>query len=387
MTDPVRIGIIGVGGMGSSHARNLIAGKVTGAKLTAISDIEESAMSGYDDSIATFTQPGQLIGSGLVDAVIIATPHYDHTPLSVAALEAGLHVLVEKPLGVHVADCKKTIAAYEQRPKSEQVFCLMFNQRTTPVYRRLRELIQGGEFGALQRVQWTITDWFRSQRYYDSGGWRATWAGEGGGVLLNQCPHQLDLWYWLFGMPSRIRAFCHIGKHHHIEVEDEVTAYLEYDQGFSGIFIASTCESPGTNRMEIACERGRIIVEGGQISWTRTEQEVTAFSHSTDQRFGKAPHWNVEVPASGQAEQHVGIMNNFAAAIRGEEELLARGEQGIHSVELANAMLYSGFTKQTIELPIDAKAYEAHLQQLIANSTFQKNNTTSDTSKDLAGSF
>ncbi|MFW5829703.1 MAG: Gfo/Idh/MocA family protein [Planctomycetota bacterium] len=386
MTD-IRIGIIGHGNMGSAHARNLHEGKVPGARLAALADINPEALRGYDDSVATFASADELLAARCVDAVIIATPHYDHTPISVQALEAGLHVLVEKPLGVHVADCRKTIAAYENRPDKNQIFCLMFNQRTTPTYQKLRDLISKGELGALQRVQWTITDWFRSQAYYDSGGWRATWGGEGGGVLLNQCPHQLDLWQWLFGMPDRVRAFCHFGKRHSIEVEDEVTAYLEYDAGYSGVFIAATGESPGTNRLEIACERGRVVLENGELRWTRTEQEVSAFSHSTRQAFAKAPHWEVLVPTSGTGEGHVGIMKNFIAAITGEAELMAPGLQGIRSVELANAMLLSGFTGETVPLPIDAAAYEAQLQERIASSTFVKPEAIKTSADDFQSSF
>ena len=248
----VRIGIIGIGGMGGSHAHQILDGKIKGGKLVAVCDIDERQFKKFEGKeLKTFTSSAEMIRSGEVDAVIVATPHYAHTTIGADALKQGLHLLVEKPISVHKADCEKLIAAYDARPKKKQIFAAMFNQRTDPRYRKVKELIDRGEIGELTRVNWIITDWFRTQSYYDGGGWRATWGGEGGGVLINQCPHQLDLLQWLCGKPSSIRAFCGIGKRHHIEVEDEVTAYLEYDNGATGVFITSTGEAPGTNRLEI----------------------------------------------------------------------------------------------------------------------------------------
>jgi predicted dehydrogenase len=280
------------------------------------------------------------------------------------------------------------IAAYEARPKPEQVFCEMFNQRTIFARKKIRELISSGELGEVRRMQWTITDWFRSQQYYDSGGWRATWKGEGGGVLLNQCPHNLDLWQWFFGMPERVRAFCHIGKYHDIEVEDDVTAYLEYANGATGTFIASTGEAPGTNRLEVCCERGRLVYEHGVLSLTRNEVEMGAFCQSTDKLFDKPATWDcrINVPEGGPG--HIGIMQNFVDAIRGKAALMAPAIEGINSVVLANAMLYSSATGQTVDLPLDGAAYEAHLKRLIANSRFEKKTvSTAATSGDFAKSF
>jgi predicted dehydrogenase len=301
--------------------------------------------------------------------VLIATPHYDHTTLGIAALKQGLHVLVEKPISVHKADCEKLIAAHTDE---NQVFAAMFNQRTNPQYQKLRAMIQSGELGALQRVQWTITDWFRSEYYYQSGGWRATWAGEGGGVLLNQCPHQLDLWQWLFGMPSKVRGFLSLGKYHDIEVEDDVTAYLEYDNGCTGVFITTTGEAPGTNRLEVAGDRGKVVIENKTFTFIRNEVPMSEHSRTVQSGFMRPEVWNVEIPVSGEGEQHIGILKNFARAVLDGSPLIARAEEGIHSVELANAMILSGCTGETLELPIDPERYRAFLQDKINNSTFEK---------------
>lgn len=370
MTKPtsVRLGLIGLGNMGTAHAKNILDGKVPGLELVAIADTDPEKAKVHPD-IKFYSSASELIQSGEIDAVTIATPHYDHTTLGIEALEASLHVLVEKPLSVHKADCERLIAAYKDPSK---IFAAMFNQRTDPKYVKLKQLIDSGEIGKINRVQWTITDWFRTAHYYASGGWRATWAGEGGGVLLNQCPHQLDLWQWLFGMPSKVRAFCDIGKFHDIEVEDNVTAYMQYDDGKTGVFITTTGEAPGTNRLEIAAERGRLVLEGNSIQWLRNEIPNTEFCETADSGFAKPPTWKIEIPFSDSGEQHVGIFKNFTNAILHGAELTAPAIEGIHSVELGNSMLYSAFEDKTISLPIDAAGYEAILKDRIAKSTHVK---------------
>jgi predicted dehydrogenase len=246
------------------------------------------------------SQSSELIKSGEVDAVLIATPHYSRAPIGIQALEAGLHVLVEKPLCVHKADCERLISV----PLSPgQVFAVMFNQRTDPCYIRLRELIRGGELGEIRRINWIITNWFRTAAYYASGGWRATWAGEGGGVLLNQSPHQLDLWQWLFGMPRKVRAFCEIGRYHDIEVEDDVTAYFEYENGTTGVFVTSTGEAPGTDRLELAAENGRVVIENGRFVFAKTEVPMSEFGKTSPERLANPEPmtWRFSFATTGTA--------------------------------------------------------------------------------------
>ena len=368
----IRVGIVGLGNMGVSHAK-LFQGvdpKITGAVLTAVCDTNPESLQPYKE-IDCFQTVEELIQSGKVDAVIIATPHYAHTTVGIQALEAGLHVLVEKPISVHKADCERLIAAH-QDPKI--VFSAMFNQRTDPFHLKIRSLIQSGELGKLRRVNWIITNWFRTESYYRSGGWRATWKGEGGGVLLNQCPHNLDLWQWMFGMPDEVWADCRIGRYHDIEVEDEVTAYLKYDTGLSGIFITSTGEGPGTNRLEVTGERGKLIYEEGTLRFFRNEVDMSEFSRSSENHFMAPPIWEIKIPLneSDHGTQHAGILQNFIQAIQEDAELIAPAAEGIHSIELANAMLYSSEINQPIQLPLDAAIYETFLKKKIAESTFEK---------------
>jgi len=378
----VRLGIVGIGNMGSDHSRKILAGQIPRLRLTALCDVDPDKM--IFDGVKKFTDSRDMIRSGEVDAVLIATPHYFHTTIGIDALQQGLHVLVEKPISVHKNDCEKLIAAH----RKGQVFAAMFNQRTDPYYQKIRTLIRDGELGEIRRVNWIITDWFRTCAYYASGGWRATWGGEGGGVLLNQCPHNLDLLQWLFGMPVAVRAFCRFGQYHDIEVEDDVTAYLQFKNGATGVFITTTGEAPGTNRLEIAAERGKLVLENQIITFTRNEVEMTEFSRTTDKGFAMPSTWNIAVPAPGVGEQHAGILKNFVAAILDGTPLLAPAEEGIHSVELANAMLYSTFTEKTVDIPLDGRAYERHLKKLIASSKVEKKASAKKaTAEDFANSF
>jgi predicted dehydrogenase len=365
----VRLGIIGLGNIGQHHFGYLTAGKVSRAELVAVSDAVPSKLEKYRP-LKTFTDGEELIRSGLVDAVIISTPHYQHTTLGIAALKQGLHVMVEKPISAHKADAERLIATHKQHPK--QVFAGMFQLRAEPRYLKIQKLIQTGDLGEIVRMSWIMTDWFRTEAYYASGGWRATWKGEGGGVLLNQCLHNLDAMQWLLGMPARVRGFCQLGRFHDIEVEDNVSAYLEYPNGATGTFVSSTGEAPGTNRFEIVGTRGKVVLERDRISFTRNEADMIEFSRSAKLGFAKPEVWNVEIPFEDAPNGHVTLMQNFINAILDGEPLIAPGEEGIHSVELANVILYSSLIGQTVQLPMDSAAYEKKLNELIASSKIEK---------------
>lgn len=364
----VRLGIIGLGSMGLTHCRNVLAGKVRGLNLVAVADPDASARSQVP-GVRAFASAEALIASGEVEAVLIATPHFSHTSLGIAALETGLHVLVEKPISAHKADAERLVAAHT-RP--DQVFAAMFNQRTDPYYQEIKKLIQSGALGQIRRINWIITDWFRTWAYYASAGWRATWEGEGGGVLLNQCPHNLDMLQWLFGQPERVRAFCKFGRYHPIEVEDDFTAYLEFPGGATGVFIGSTGEAPGTHRLEIAGERGRLVYENDEIAFVQNEQEMTAFSRTTPLPFARPATSIRPMRLAGHGGQHVEILQNFADAILHGATVIAPGSEGVHSVELANAMLLSTWEERTVELPLSGAGYAAALKQQIAASASRR---------------
>ena len=367
----VRLGIIGLGNIGQHHCSYLLDGKISRAELTAACTPSSTGLEKYRGRVPhLFTNGETLIRSGECDAVIVATPHFQHTTLGIAALEAGLHAMIEKPISAHKADAERLIACAKKHPK--QVFAGMFQMRVEPRYAKMQKLIQSGELGTIVRINWIITDWFRTEAYYASGGWRATWKGEGGGVLLNQCPHNLDLLCWFCGRPSRVRGFAQLGRYHQIEVEDNVTAYLEYPNGATGVFVTSTGEAPGTNRLEITGDRGKVVLENNQLTFTRNEVSMIQFSQTSQAGFARPDSSNVEIPLEAGSGHHSEIVQNFVDAVLDGAPLLAPAAEGINSVEMANAILYSSLTGQTVELPLDGAAYEKKLNDLIAGSKFEK---------------
>ena len=368
--EKVRFGVIGMGNMGSGHVQNLFAGKIPGAELTAVCDIKPSriewAKGICGDSVAYFDDSRDLIRSGKVDAVLIATPHYFHPIIGIDAFENGLNVLTEKPVGVYTKKVEEFMAAAK---KSGKTFGIMFNQRTDHFYQKMREMVKGGELGELKRCVWIITDWYRTQAYYNSGGWRATWAGEGGGVLMNQCPHNLDLWQWIFGMPSAIYANCEYGKYHDIEVEDDVTAMAKYPNGATGVIITTTGEFPGTNRLEITGSKGKLVYERGRLTFTKNEIDEREFTFSSNQGFASIPSSTEEIAIpEGHGEQHNGILKNFTNHILYGEELLAPGYEGINGLSIANAMILSSEKGKWVDLPNDGEEFWALLQEKIKTS-------------------
>ena len=358
----VRIGVIGLGSIGIFHTRYFAEGKIPRATLTAVCDLNRKALRPFEPPVATFTDSRDLIRSGLVDAVLIATPQSLHADIGIDALKQGLHVLVEKPLARHIAEARRLFAAHKSR---NQVFAIMFNQRADPRHRWIRDAIAAGSIGALQRIHLVMTEWFRTNAYYVSAGWRGTWEGEGGGILMNQYAHHLDLLQWMCGMPKRVRAFCGIGKHHPIEVEDEVTAYFEYKNGATGVFVGSTGEAPGTNRFEIAGDLGRIVLEGGKLTLTRNAVSAARFRRTSREPMAKPAARQTTIRSPRTAESHQVLTRNFVDAILDGAPLIAPAEEGLGSLELANAMIYSSFTGRTAELPLNAGAYQSFLNRRI----------------------
>jgi predicted dehydrogenase len=383
MSTQVRLGIIGLGVMGRTHATNILAGKVPRLQLTAVAETDPAKLA-LVPGVKAFASLDEMIASGAIDAVLIATPHFQHTSMGIQALQAGLHVLVEKPISVHKADAERLIAAHT-RP--HQVFAAMFNQRTDPRYQRLHELIHSGQLGEIRRMNWINTNWFRTEHYFASGTWRATYAGEGGGLLLNQCPHNLDLLQWLFGLPTRVRAFCRFGQYHDIEVEDDVTAYLEFPSGATGVFISSTGEAPGTNRLEITAERGRVVFENDQIALALNDTPMTEFSRTAQASFSMPTLTKSVLEIPDRGSQHLGVLKNFTDAILDGAPLIVGAAEGIRSLELANAMILSTWTEATVDLPIDGRLYETLLQKKIATSKPKKRVRTFTSNEDFAKSF
>lgn len=347
--EEIKVGVVGLGSVGVSHARKIYDGRVAGMRLTAVcvhSEAKKENAENMFPGVRVFANVEEMYDSGLIDAVIIATPHYDHPPMAISAFRRGLHVLTEKPAGVYTLQVREM---NEAARRSGKVFGIVYNQRTNPMYRKLRQMIANGELGHIKRITWIITDWYRSQAYHDATAWRSTWKGDGGGMLVDQNPHQLDLWQWMFGMPDRIRAEVSFGKYYKIEVEDDCMIYFEYDNGTTGEYIASTGEAPGTNRLEVSCDMGKIVIEDGSMLFYKNSISEREFNRINTKPLGHPEYQKIDItPEGGKGTQHLGILQNFADSIRNGAELIARGEEGILETTISNAAHLSAWTGEIV---------------------------------------
>lgn len=389
MDKKVKLGIIGIGNMGTAHAKNVVAGACPDFTLTAVADLNPERLDWAKKELKAdlhcFATAEEMLDSGRIDACIVAVPHYDHPKYAIACMEKGIHVMVEKPAGVYTKQVREMNAVAAKHP--EVVYGMMFNQRTNPIYRKMRELVQSGQYGQIRRTNWLITTWYRPQAYYNSGGWRATWAGEGGGVLLNQCPHQLDLWQWICGMPKKVQSHLHYGKWHDIEVEDDVTTYVEYENGATGAFITSTGDAHGTNRFEIQLDKAKIVAEDDKLIVLEYEMTEQEFSRVNTEAFGCVAAREVAVDLDKEFPQHVGVLNAFGGAILRGEPLIAGGEEGINGLTLSNAMHLSSWLGKEVELPFDEDLFYEELMKRVATSRKKENvkAVLSDTGSSYAG--
>lgn len=360
----IRIGIVGIGNMGSAHAVNIYAEKVRGMKLTSVCDISTErlqwAEAAFGSSVVYYDNYQSMLKSGKIDAVIIATPHILHPSIACDAFDEGLHVLIEKPSGIETVSVRKM---NEKAKKSGRTFGIMFNQRTNPLYQALRNCVQEGKLGEIKRMVWIVNNWYRTQAYYDSGEWRGTWNSEGGGVLLNQCPHNLDIWQWIIGVPVRVRAFCKTGHYHNINVEDDVTIYAEYDNHASAVFITSTGEYPGTNRLEISGTKGKAVLENGELILSLLEKDERSICMNAQQGMPEEKVYTEIIRQAGPDSGHLGILQNFSNAILKGERLLAPGEEGINGLMISNAAYLSEWTDDWATIPPDEERFSTWLKQ------------------------
>ncbi len=370
----VRFGIVGIGNMGSSHAKNLFDSKIDGAVLTAVCDTDLKKRNWAEENlpgVRIYENYSDLLSDENIDAIIIATPHYLHPVIAIEAFRSNLNVLTEKPAGVYIEKVKEM---NEEAEKSGKVFGIMYNQRTNPIFRKAKEIISSGEIGELKRVVWIITNWYRRQEYYDSGSWRATWKDEGGGVLINQCPHNIDIFQWLVGMPTKVTGHCGYGKYHDIEVEDDVSAFFEFSNGATGALFTSTGENPGTNRLEISGDRAKVVIENGKLSmwkYNLSEKEYRNFA-SADYKTKVSCEYTEYIPDENQSSAHNQILQNFTNAILFGEELISPGADGIRGLTISNAIHLSDWTGKTVEIPFDAELHMSLLMERVKTSKPKK---------------
>ena len=382
--EKVRLGIIGVGNMGSGHLRSVVDGQCPKVEVTAVADIDPERLKYAREtlpSVATFADTEEMLDSGLIDAALIAVPHYDHPKYAIECFKRGIHVMTEKPAGVYARQVREMNEAAD---KAGVKFAIMFNQRVNPIFAKAREIVRSGELGQPKRLVWIVTNWYRTQAYYNSGSWRATWNGEGGGVLLNQAPHNLDLWQWIFGMPKKIRAFCSSGKYHNIDVEDDVTIYGEYENGATAVFISTTGEAPGTNRLEISGDKGKLVLEDGKLKWWKLAVPEREFCFTSKEGFC-TPETSYEEFTAEEPDGHPILLENFAEAILEGAELTADGREGIKSLSISNAAYISSWTDSWAEIPTDEALFEEHLLELCRKEKNKGNvSESTDTPQELS---
>ena len=374
----IKLGIIGFGNMGTGHTSNIMGGNCPEVELVAICDKNparcEFGKNKYPDAnITYFTDAIEMLDSGLIDSCLVAIPHYDHAKYSIECMKRGIHVMCEKPAGVYTRQVREMIAESEKHP--EVVFGMMFNQRTNPVYRKMHELVHSGKYGEIRRTNWLITNWYRSQAYYNSSDWRATWAGEGGGVLLNQCPHQLDLWQWICGMPVKVQSKIKYGAWHDIEVDDDVTTFVEYENGATGVFITTTGDGRGTNRFEVQMDGAKLVVEDDKLTVTEFEMKESEFTKVNTEVFGSLKVSNLPIEIEKTNPQHIGVVNAWAGKILHGTPLVAEGAEGLKGVILSNAMHLSDFLGREVEIPFDEDLYYEELMKRVATSKKKENVT------------
>ena len=396
MDKKIRYGIIGFGAQGSSYV-NILTGTPAfpgfpaaaipaHTELGAICDndpAKREAAAAKFPNIPIYADYKEMIASGNVDAVITTVPHYLHHEMAIYAMEHGMHVIGEKPAGVRASDVQKMLDCAAAHP--EVKLGIMFNQRTNKLYQKIREIVASGELGEIRRSNWIINTWWRPDSYYAQSAWRATWGGEGGGVLVNQAPHQLDLWQWICGLPVKVQSHLHYGKWHDIEVEDDVTTYVEYENGATGVFVTTTGDGRGTNRFEIQMDGAKLIVENDKLYLDEFSVSEPEFSATNKVPFISIPSTFSEVETDGLNPQHGGVMNAWAGAILRGEPLVADGREGIRGLTLSNAMHLSSFTGQAVTLPIDEDLFYEELKKRIATS--RRKEVTESVVSDLSNTY
>lgn len=368
----LKFGIVGIGKQGSTYTTLMTKGLIKNAQLTAVCDISEERKKWANEKLSNipfFDDYGSMFDSGLIEAAIVCTPHYFHPEISIAAIKKGIHTLCDKPAGVYTSAVREMNRVAKEHP--DVIFGLMLNQRTNKLYRKAKEIIEAGELGELKRINYIITDWYRPQAYYDQGGWRGTWWGEGGGVLLNQTPHQLDIFQWLGGMPCKVNGNIQCGRNRIISVENDVTAYFEYPNGATGVFIASTHDFPGTNRLEIDGDNGQIVIEKNKLTFTKLKVSESEFNSTNTKFMPRIPSKKTVIKMSllGQlislGSQHSRLIKDFSSGVLNRTKLLAPGEDGLNGLTISNAIYLSSWLDKAVELPIDEAEFEKQLEMKV----------------------
>lgn len=364
----VRAALVGFGGMGSKYAAMIRDGQIDGMVLTGVccrnARGQQILREEYPAAAIYENVEDTLAHADDFDAVIIVTPHTSHVEIARQMVAAGKHVLLDKPAGVYARQVREL---KEQADRAGVAFGMIFNNRVNPAFMKARELLQSGAVGTPVRAVWVCNTWFRTQAYHKSAPWRSSWNGECGGLLINQSQHYLDLWLWLLGMPDAVYADLSFGRYAPITVDDAVDMQLLYNNGLHGTFISSTGEAPGTNRLEIWGEKGRLCVEctdfGGRVILDENEISTTRFAEENTDIYAQLPHHTREFPVQENPELYQTVLRGFCDHLRKGAPMIADGTDGLRAVELTNAAYVSGWMERKVRLPLDDTVFEELLHK------------------------
>jgi predicted dehydrogenase len=371
--DVPRFAVVGVGAnVFNMHAPAL---QSSAFEIAAVCDVNLAAAERQAERFGCpyFADHREMLAAIRPDAVAVLTPHPFHAAIAIDCLNAGAHVLVEKPIAVQVAEADRMIAAAEQ---AGRLLAVNLQHRTRGEIRTAKKLIESGRLGQIQRVE-MVAIWTRTAAYYAQAGWRGTWQGEGGGVLMNQSPHSLDLVCHLVGQPSRVVAWNRT-MFHHIETEDTSLAMLEWSTdgaaasdsaakraaGALGTLLVSTAQVGEPERLEIAGTRGVLQLSRGGLRLFEADTDLRTFLAENPAPFARPELVPQDVPLESGSGDHAAIYANFLDAITNGAPLVADGAQGRMSLELANALIYSSATSTQVPLPLDRAAYADRLDRL-----------------------
>lgn len=365
----IRIGIAGIGFIAEEYIKLITGGAVQGADITALSSRNAAHMAEIKEkynlkNAVLFTDYEDMLRCGRIDMVMICTPHFQHPKMAISAIERNIHTLIEKPVGVfpEELDALEHCIRNHAHVQSGVLYC----RRTNPIYASIKQLLEEGALGTIKRITWIITDMYRPQIYFDSVSWRGTYSAEGGGMLMNQVSHHIDLLVWLCGLPEDMQAHCYTAQERNIEVENEVSITMEYSGKAIGQFIASTRECPGSNRLEISGSKGQIILENERKLIARTLQtDEKEFAVATQESYGKIPYeeWEQILEAPDNRILQAAIVNNFLRALEGKAQVLCPVMEAIQAQQFIQGAYLSSWQEKKLKLPVDTDAYTAELRK------------------------
>lgn len=360
----VRMAVIGTGSMGKKYAQMIAAGSVKDMVLTAVVCRSEAniewAKEKLNQEVQIFPDADTLYAHGdLFDAVMIVTPHKLHPEMVKQGLLAGKHMFCDKPAGVSMKQCEEMARLAREK---DLKFAMMFHQRMYGKYLRIKELLEQNEIGVIRRVMMENSRYYRTQYYHKSGSWRSSWTGEGGGALINQGQHILDIWQWLVGMPQSVQAVIPFGKYNDFDVDDEATILMEYPDKRTAVFILTTGEGSWTERLEIVGSKGTILLEEDKLTISRYDQDLTEYGKNAQCNAREQMKETLTVEDyPKEKEPYEEMLADFADAILTDGSVAVSGLEGLHALELTNAAYLSAFTGKKISLPMDADEYEKEL--------------------------